>query len=74
MEAEARTILRAVATLEGLKFVSSDELLAMVRGLPAVEEVMSLRNGAGRSVGLGAKGATELICRLALWEVENGEA
>ena len=72
IEAKARTILRAGATLKGLGYVTSDELLPMVRGLPAVERAMALMNRAGRPVGLGAKSAVELICRLALWEGEDG--
>ena len=70
MEVKARTILRAGATLEGLKYVSSDELLAMLKGLPVAERAMSLKNNAGRSVGLGSKAAVELIAKLALWEGE----
>lgn len=73
-EGKALVEARAEATLEGLKYVSSDELLVMTRGLPAVEEAMSMRNGAGRSVGLGPKGAVELICRLALWEDKDAQA
>lgn len=74
VEVKARTILRAGATLDGLRYVDSDELLAMLKGIPAAERAMSLRNRAGRPVGLGAKGAVELIARLALWEAKNAQA
>ena len=72
IEVKARTILRAEATLDGLRYVDSDELLAMLKGLPAAERAMSLTNHAGRSVGLGPKAAVELIAKLALWEGEDG--